>query len=519
MSDRLNFYFRQRVTEAELDLAFEQLEAADHALASDLGVFGVIAGAEPRQHEPLADLTLDLTAPVRAYDRLGQRIFVGVEQRVDCAVDHQGLPTAVTRPRHARWLAVFLRFQRQVSDPRTDGNAQQVFFRRDEGFSLAVYQAPEAPEESTTKVPLQDDALLLCDVRLRHGQARILNEDIDLTRRQSFVFAHADALAVETGLWKLLKPRAGSVQASFDALDDLLQNHLSGRGLRHRASEVDFTPAAGLRATDLQAAVQELIAQLAAADATPGSRRIGARTLAGTPLALPAGRVDDHLEKLHAALNEHLTKPAAAHAASAIEAAPHGPVQGRSVQAQLQEILTLLASRLPDQGAALIGNASLAGSPRGVIHNTVRGQLTQLLSHLNEHIRSDDHDARYWLRGQPVDDANRLQGLDAAAFARADHQHDDRYPRRVFFQLVPLNAGEQRDVTTLRDRPDVVSLSYMTATNTASDVTVFAGEHTSSLQAWVTRIATASGGSDYKITVRNNSPVRLFVRIVAFNAG
>jgi hypothetical protein len=198
MSDRLNFYFRQRVTEAELDLAFAQLEAADHALASDLGVFGVIAGAEPRQHEPLADLTLDLTAPVRAYDRLGQRIFVGVEQRVDCAVDHQGLPTAVTRPRHARWLAVFLRFQRQVSDPRTDGNAQQVFFRRDEGFSLAVYQAPEAPEESTTKVPLQDDALLLCDVRLRHGQARILNEDIDLTRRQSFVFAHADALAVET---------------------------------------------------------------------------------------------------------------------------------------------------------------------------------------------------------------------------------------------------------------------------------------------------------------------------------
>jgi hypothetical protein len=226
----------------------------------------------------------------------------------------------------------------------------------------------------------------------------------------------------------------------------------------------------------------------------------------------------DPRQGVHRALNAHLTKPAAAHAASAIKAAPYGPVQGCGVQAQLQEILTLLASRLPDQGAALIGNASLAGSPRGVIHNTVRGQLAQLLSHLNEHIRSDDHDARYWLRGQPVDDANRLQGLDAAAFVRADYQHDDRYLRRVFFQLIPLNAGEQREVTTLRDRPDVVSLSYMTATNTSSDVTVFSGEHTASLQAWVTRTAT-SGGSDYKLTVRNGSPIRLFVRVVAFNAG
>ena len=33
MSDRLDFFFRQRVTEAELDLAFAQLEQADRDLA------------------------------------------------------------------------------------------------------------------------------------------------------------------------------------------------------------------------------------------------------------------------------------------------------------------------------------------------------------------------------------------------------------------------------------------------------------------------------------------------------
>jgi hypothetical protein len=65
VADRVDFYFRQRVTEAELDLAFELLEKADHNLASDLGVFGVIAGAIPTQHAPLPDLTLDLRRRLR----------------------------------------------------------------------------------------------------------------------------------------------------------------------------------------------------------------------------------------------------------------------------------------------------------------------------------------------------------------------------------------------------------------------------------------------------------------------
>ncbi|MFW5688905.1 MAG: hypothetical protein ACOC1U_04960 [Spirochaetota bacterium] len=42
MADRTDFYFRQRVTEAELDLAFEQLERADRDLAADIGVRGIL---------------------------------------------------------------------------------------------------------------------------------------------------------------------------------------------------------------------------------------------------------------------------------------------------------------------------------------------------------------------------------------------------------------------------------------------------------------------------------------------
>jgi len=44
MADRTDFHFRQKVTEAELDLAFELLEKADRNLAADLGIYGIISG-------------------------------------------------------------------------------------------------------------------------------------------------------------------------------------------------------------------------------------------------------------------------------------------------------------------------------------------------------------------------------------------------------------------------------------------------------------------------------------------
>ena len=146
MAARTDFFFRQRVQESELDLAFELMERADRDLAADLSVHGIISGAEPLPHDPVADLTMDLTAPARAYDHLRQRIFFGTGQRVDCSVDVVGLPTEVPVEGEERWLGVFLRFDRLLSDPRTDGNSQQVFFRRDEFFEIVVRQVSLATE-------------------------------------------------------------------------------------------------------------------------------------------------------------------------------------------------------------------------------------------------------------------------------------------------------------------------------------------------------------------------------------
>jgi len=90
MADRLDYYFMQRVTEAELDLGFELFEKADRNLAADIGIYSVVSGAEPSEHQPVPDLTIDLVAPAGAYDHVGPRIFFGTDQNVGCSVGHIG---------------------------------------------------------------------------------------------------------------------------------------------------------------------------------------------------------------------------------------------------------------------------------------------------------------------------------------------------------------------------------------------------------------------------------------------
>ena len=75
MADRVDFYFRQRVTEAELDLACELLEQADRDLAADIGIYGIVTGAVPTQHSPVPDLTVDLTSPTIRVSRLAMLVY------------------------------------------------------------------------------------------------------------------------------------------------------------------------------------------------------------------------------------------------------------------------------------------------------------------------------------------------------------------------------------------------------------------------------------------------------------
>lgn len=388
MADRVDFYFRQRVTEAELDLAFALLEKADRDLAADLNIYGIVSGAVPAPHAPVPDLTVDLTAPARAYDNLGQRMFFGTGQTVDCAVDLVGIPTDVATVGNERWLGIFLRFKRQLSDPRTDGNSQQVFFRRDESFELVVRQAPEGAIGVAPKPALQADELLLCDVRRRPGQTQLLVADLDTSRRQAFIFAQGTSVAVTTGTWSILQPLAATVQAAFDEADADLRDHFTAVARRHAATAIDYAPHGFVGAGNVQGAVDELIDDLATgAVGSSGASRVGVDAAAGAPNALPAGSVKSQLAQLLGFLNTHVSAPTAAHNAAAIAATPHNNVAGTNVQSQLQEIVTdLVATGAASPGAGLVGVDAIAGAPTAIAAGTLRAALVTLLGGLNGHV-------------------------------------------------------------------------------------------------------------------------------------
>ena len=527
MSSRLDFFFRQRVQESELDLAFELLELADRNLAADIGVYGIISGAEPTPHSPVPDLTIDLTAPGRAYDNLGQRIFFGTGQVVDCLVDHAGLPTEVPVAGEERWLGVFLRFDRLLSDPRTDGNSQQVFFRRDESFEIVVRQGATAAIGAAAKVSLDADELLVCDVHRTNDQTQILAPDIDLSRRQAFIFAQGDAVEIVSGLWNILEPVVNTVQAALDEVDVELNDHFTGGARRHPAEDIDYTPHGFVDSTTVQAAIDELVDDLSTTAAgDPGAKRVGADAAAGSPHALPAGDVDGQLSQLLAWLNAHLSAAAGAHNASAIAAAAHNYISGPSVQAQLQEIVEALQSENAGLGASKVGDGTIADSPNSLAGGTVREQFIELLGYLNAHLGSADHDGRYFTEteadsrfynlGEQVADADTVDGEHASAFATAGHDHDGRYLRRVFTTQVLLDAGVQQVITTLSSQPDLVTVSYNypdPGSGLPQATTYGRGALTSDLRYWITKNDVGGGDKEYEITVLNESTVELWVNV------
>jgi len=388
MAGRTDYFFRQKVTEAELDLAFELLELADLNLAADIGAYGISSGAEPTPHSPVPNLTVDLTAPARAYDNLGQRIFFGTGQVVDCSVDLTGIPTEVPVAGQERWLGLFLRFDRLLSDPRTDGNSQQVFFRRDESFEVVVRQGPLGPVGGASKVPLMPDELLVCDVLRKNAQTQILAPDSDVTRRQAFIFAQGDAVEIVSGVWSVLAPAVDTVQAALDEIDSELAGHFGGSARRHPASDIDYTPHGFVAAGNVQAALDEVVDDLSASAAgNPGAQRVGADAVSGTPHALTASNVDSHLSQLLGWLNAHLAAASGAHNASAIAAAVHSYIAGTTVQAQLQEIVSDLALQTAGSaGASRIGADAVSGSPNALAAGTVDSQLAELLADGNNHV-------------------------------------------------------------------------------------------------------------------------------------
>jgi hypothetical protein len=228
MASRRDYYYRELVTEAELDAGFEGLEAADRALVADLGVVGVYYGLGVGE-AAAPNLTVDVDGGA-AYDASGQRCRVPSAQNVNLAVDSNNTSTAVSGVGNEKWVSVFVEFARALSDQRTDGNSNTVWFVRDESFAFRVVQGAEAPAGTASRPALLAGAVLLADVKLVHSQTQVLDADVSTTRRQ-WAFSVTGA------------PRSFARGRVLDVLTDMLtyyNNHVTSVADLHPATAVNY---------------------------------------------------------------------------------------------------------------------------------------------------------------------------------------------------------------------------------------------------------------------------------------
>ena len=368
MADRVDYYFREKVTADELNLGFELLEEADEKRTTDLGVVGVVTGMAVTPHAPVANLTVDLTAPGIAYDPSGQRIFFATPQTADLSVDENGVSTAISAVGKEKVVSLYAKFDRALSDPRIDGNSQEVYFRSDESFKLVVGQGAEAPAGTATPPALRTDAILLCDATRRFGQTQILAADISFARRQSYVLGLASTLSVDDDFVHF-HPAAKTAQATFEAIDGELGAHYTGADGRHAAKDVDAAPLtgapnshpAGTVQAGLQAVEDDLNAQVANLAAPAGAGLVGSAALTGAAKSHPAGTVAQALQGLEDDVNA---------------------------------VIADLASQAAGKGTALVGHQGSPGGPDSLPAATLQSSLDALLSFINE--RAKLSGAAFW---------------------------------------------------------------------------------------------------------------------------
>lgn len=274
--DLFDWFFKQPVTEGEMDEAFDNAQQADQDLMANQGLIGVMVNGDVAEHFAVPDLTVDIAAPVLAYDQTGQRIFIpgtaGVEV-VDVSVDSNSVSTAVAGGGNEKIVSVFIQFARALSNPRIDGNSATVDFNVDESFAIIVEQGAEAAPPATPPA-LKVDALLLGDITRTFGQTQIFDADIDLSRKESTFKLTTATFSIDAGTQE-------------EALQDILQefqNHVDDLGAAHDADAVAFDPlnlpipaswSATLAATNVQDAIDGIVDDLTQFTATSGAGQIG----------------------------------------------------------------------------------------------------------------------------------------------------------------------------------------------------------------------------------------------------
>lgn len=294
MANRLNYFFQQLVSESELDLGFAYLETAIWDLANDFDLSGICTGLGiTEQGSP--DLTVQANTGT-AYDKDGKRLRVPSPQTVDCSVDYLNVTTAVSTVGKAKWVSIFLLFDRTLSDPRVDGNTDTVYFDVAEAFTFKVVQSVE--DVTPTRPSLEASGILLADLYREYGQTTFTNGDVNTERREVFFAFTGDAIQVSETTPK----------NAFTALSTIIENHLQAGG--HTASLITYGGGGNWAngttnpGTTVELQLDNIVSQLASTTtSSSGSRKTGSEAQTVGSFTLSAGTLFSQLTSIITFIN------------------------------------------------------------------------------------------------------------------------------------------------------------------------------------------------------------------------
>lgn len=314
--DRRDFYFKQPVSESELNGAFDAVEFALWHLVTDLSFTGIATGMVGAQVSPTPTMAVTISGPGYAYDSSGERIFVPAPFQpqpngLDLTVDSNSVPTAVSTG-NERWLAVYAKFLRALSDPRVDGSSMSIFFQANESYQFVIVQGGEAAVGTATRPTLDpSQGVLLFDVHRTASQTQILNSDIDTTRRQDTFAISQSPISID----------AGTLRGSLIAILQALNNHINGIAGEHPDTAIS-SPArsgspvslsSGSVGTQLAAllayldgGLQTSLSSLATSISSLTDSEIASPARSGSPLALSLGTVGAQLDAIRAYIDGSL---------------------------------------------------------------------------------------------------------------------------------------------------------------------------------------------------------------------
>jgi len=339
-----DWYYKQIVTESEMDEAFGWVEDSIWEVATDNDLVGVHSASEPAQHG-LGDLTVDVPGPLVATGKEGERIYIADSTtNLDCTVDEYGVSTAVVGAANSKILSVFVRFKRRLEAPETDGNGATIYTEQFEDAEIFLRQGAEAVVPSAP--PLMSSALLLGDITLTFSQTQILAGDIDVTRAETWL--------------RYVSPTFGTIakgdaKAAFEQVLANIDTLVSGLPFSFTSTWFGSVAVAGASppVTDVQEALDAIVYDLAQ---STGSDLVGTPDVSLTYVSWASAAVTGALSALATAIDNHIGGSAPRHTASVIDSSAYSWIASTDVQAALQEIVDdLAATGAGSEGATRIG--------------------------------------------------------------------------------------------------------------------------------------------------------------------